>query len=479
MSDISLFLFRNDLRLKDNMALAAAVSDGSKVLPLYILDEEEGPWSIGSASRWWLHHSLTALKNDIESLGGRLYLRRGNTLQILEQLLSHVDISRLYFSRAYEPQQTKIEDAIYERWHKQLEVKRYGGYLLFEPEQVLTGQGQPYKVFTPFWKACLTKQAPHPGKQTGFKASDFYCHDIETDAVDDWQLLPVKPDWSAGLGDKWQPGERGADKALKVFIQSALAHYEEDRNRPDRPGTSRLSPHLHFGEIAPARVWHAIQQASAGDEQMAEQALSYIRELGWRDFSNHLLFNWPDLPDKPFRPEYDSFPWQQDKSALRAWQRGETGYPIVDAGMRQLWHSGWMHNRVRMIVGSFLVKHLLLHWRDGEQWFWDTLVDADLANNAAGWQWVAGSGADAAPYFRVFNPILQGKKFDPDGDYVRQWVPELARLGSRYIHEPWQADATTLTAAGIELGKNYPEPLIEHGLGRQRALDAFAAFKGR
>ncbi len=459
------------------MALSAAVSGGSKVLPLYIFNEDDKQWGMGSASRWWLHHSLTALSHDIESLGGRLYLRRGNTLQILEQLLEQVEVKQLYFSRTYEPRQRKIEDAIYERWHKQLEVKRYGGYLLFEPEQVLTGQGQPYKVFTPFWKACLTKQAPHPGKQKSFKKADFYNHDIETDALDDWQLLPVQPDWSAGLRENWQPGERGAETALQVFIQSALAHYEEDRNRPDRSGTSRLSPHLHFGEIAPVRVWHEIQLAIAGDEQMAEQGLSYLRELGWRDFSNHLLFNWPDLPDNPFRPEYSSFPWQQDKPALRAWQRGQTGYPIVDAGMRQLWHSGWMHNRVRMIVGSFLVKHLLLHWREGELWFWDTLVDADLANNAAGWQWVAGSGADAAPYFRVFNPILQGKKFDPEGDYVRQWVPELTRLSSRYIHEPWQADTSTLAAAGIELGKNYPQPLIEHGAGRQRALDAFAAFK--
>ncbi len=479
MSDISLFLFRNDLRLKDNAALTAAVSAGDAVVPVYIFDEDDDHWSMGSASRWWLYHSLSALSAEIERLGGQLFLRKGNTLDVLQQIVDEAGVSRLFFSRSYEPRQRKIEDAIYERWCKRLEVKRYGGYLLFEPEQVLTGQGQAYKVFTPFWKACLSKQVPQPGKQHNFKATDFCQKKIETEQLDHWQLLPARPDWAAGFREHWQPGEHGAMQALNEFIETALTNYEEDRNRPDRSGTSRLSPHLHFGEIAPVRVWHDIRQASAGDKLMAEQGMSYLRELGWRDFANHLLYKWPNLPDQPFRTEFSDFPWQQDNPGLRAWQQGETGYPIVDAGMRQLWHSGWMHNRVRMIVGSFLVKHLLIHWREGESWFWDTLVDADLANNAAGWQWVAGSGADAAPYFRVFNPILQGKKFDPDGDYVRHWVPELAKLSRRYIHEPWQADPQTLAAAGIELGKNYPQPLIDHGLGRKRALDAFASFKNR
>ncbi len=297
--------------------------------------------------------------------------------------------------------------------------------------------------------------------------------------MEDWRLLPDKPDWASGFRDNWEPGEVGALKSLKRFLESGLDNYDEDRDRPDYSGTSKLSPHLHFGEISPVRIWHEVKKFSEGNKQLEKQAYSYLRELGWRDFSNHLLFHWPHISDQPFREEYKSFPWKKDMQALKAWQMGKTGYPIVDAGMRQLWHTGWMHNRVRMIVGSLLVKHLLLHWHEGGHWFWDTLVDADLANNSASWQWVAGSGADAAPYFRVFNPILQGKKFDPNGYYVRKWIPELKQLSDKYIHEPWEADQQILEKAGIILGEHYPTPIIDHKLGREGALAAFKEFNDK
>jgi len=475
MTATTLYLFRNDLRLKDNPAWTAAVRAGDPVLPLFILDEEDD-WGPGSASRWWLHHSLSALAADIKAAGGKLYLRRGDSVSLLGEIVERTSVSRIVFSRGYEPRQRAVEQAIYDTWHEHYEVKRYGSYLLFEPEQVLNGQGLPYKVFTPFWKACLAQPAPALSQSVAPGKVKFYQPQTGTDRLADWGLLPTRPDWADGLRDNWQPGEAGARQQLRAFLKTALASYGSDRDRPDYEGTSRLSPHLHFGEISPNRVWHEVKKHSDGDKALQKQGMSYLRELGWREFSNHLLYNWPELPSQPFRPEFSEFPWQEDAQALRAWHHGQTGYPIVDAGMRQLWHSGWMHNRVRMIVGSLLVKHLLIHWRHGEDWFWDTLVDADLANNSAGWQWVAGSGADAAPYFRVFNPILQGKKFDPDGDYVRRWVPELKQLDSKYIHTPWEADPDTLAAAGIELDKDYPRPIIDHADGRKRALQAFESF---
>ncbi len=298
-----------------------------------------------------------------------------------------------------------------------------------------------------------------------------------SEPLDDWSLLPSKPDWAGGLRERWHPGEAGAKDRLTSFLDEAMADYSDQRNRPDKPGTSRLSPHLHFGEISPQQCWHAVEDRLAGDEHGARGGRSFLRELVWRDFSYHLLFHWPALPSKAFRPEFENFPWNSDNEALKAWQQGKTGYPIVDAGMRELWETGWMHNRVRMITASFLIKHLLLPWQDGEAWFWDTLVDADLANNAASWQWVAGSGADAAPYFRIFNPILQGKKFDPEGDYVRRYVPELAKLGVDHLHTPWEAPDHVLKAAGIVLGETYPCPIVQHADARKRALDAYQAIK--
>lgn len=477
MSNTTLYLFRNDLRLKDNPGLSAACNSGQPVLLLFILDNADKNWRIGSASRWWLHHSLQSLHSSIEKHGGSLILRKGNTVSILDEIINQANVNKLYFSRTYEPAQVKIEENIFFSFHDQIEVKQFGGYLLFEPEQIKTGNDQPYKVFTPFWKKCLKQPEPCLSKQKTSKLKIASCFKVRCDELNDWCLLPNEPDWASGLRDKWQPGEDGAHYTLKEFIQSGLQNYDVERNRPDRDGTSCLSPYLHCGEIAPARIWYEVKQQVDRYKSKTKSGMTFLRELGWRDFSTHLLYNWPDLPNSPFRPEYKNFPWKKNRKILVAWQKGQTGYPIVDAGMRQLWHSGWMHNRVRMIVASFLVKHLLIHWREGEDWFWDTLVDADLANNSVSWQWIAGSGADAAPYFRIFNPILQGKKFDPNGDYVRRWVPEVAMLPGQYIHEPWITPEEVLNKANIELGREYPLPIIEHDVGRYNALYAFRNFK--
>ncbi len=479
MANTTLYLFRNDLRLRDNPAWAAATNTTGSVLPLYVLDEDNTHSRPGGATRWWLHHSLSALASEISAAGGKLYLRQGDCVDVLESILQDTRVDRIVLSRGYEPRQRQVEQAIHDNWHEQYEIKRYGSYLLFEPEQIQNGQGLPYKVFTPFWKACLSMPEPAPGKSSAAKDIDFYKPRIASDKLEDWDLLPTRPDWAGGLKGHWQPGEAGAHEQLQRFLKDGLHSYDSDRDLPAINGTSCLSPHLHHGEISPLRIWFEVKKFAANDAALQKQAMSYLRELGWREFSNHLLFHWPELPEQPFRPEFTDFPWQEDEQSLRAWQQGRTGYPIVDAGMRQLWHTGWMHNRVRMIVGSLLVKHLLIHWHHGERWFWDTLVDADQANNSAGWQWVAGSGADAAPYFRVFNPILQGKKFDPDGEYVRRWVPELQQLGKTHIHTPWEADATTLAAAGITLGKDYPRPIVDHAAGRKRALAAFETFNSK
>ena len=478
MPETTLYLFRNDLRLSDNPAFTAACNSDQPVILLFILDDSpKNKWTAGSASRWWLYHSLQSLYEDIKESDGKLYLRRGDTIKILDEIIRQASVNKLYFSRAYEPYQRNIEDQIYAKWNGQIEIKRYGSYLLFEPEQIQTGNNQPYKVFTPFWKSYLKKPEPQLTRTKLKQEINFSSLKIEQGQLDSWGLLPTKPDWATGLRDNWKPGEANAKLILQEFLDNAIAAYESDRNRPDIKGTSCLSPYLHFGEISPVRIWIEVKKYMNKNQAYCKSGMSYLRELGWRDFSNHLLFHWPDLPEAPFRKEFKQFPWKKNKNALLAWQKGQTGYPIVDAGMRQLWYTGWMHNRARMIVASFLVKHLLIYWNEGEDWFWDTLVDADLANNAASWQWIAGSGADAAPYFRIFNPILQGKKFDPEGNYVRRWVPEIAKLETQYIHEPWNTPKQELEQANIRLGQTYPWPIIEHDVARKRALAAYEEIK--
>lgn len=469
--------FRNDLRLADNRALAAASALGP-VIPVFVIDQvAAGRWWRGGASRWWLHRSLAALASDIEARGGRLLLRVGATAEVLARLADETGARTVCATRAYEPWARQLESDVHARLAADgISLKRFGGALLREPEELRTKAGEPFKVYSPLWRALVTLGEPRRPEPTP-PALSFAPTPAPSEPLASLGLLPVKPDWSAGLAAEWTPGEAGAAARLERFVEAALAGYVEDRNRPDLPGTSRLSPHLHFGEISPNACWHRAKAAAALDPRAAKGLETFLKELVWREFSYHLLVHWPTLPDAPFRQEFEAFPWADDAPALTAWQCGRTGYPIVDAGMRELWTTGWMHNRVRMIVASFLVKDLLVPWQQGEAWFWDTLVDADLASNAASWQWVAGSGADAAPYFRIFNPISQGQKFDPEGTYVRRWVPELARVPASVVHTPWTAPALVLAEAGVVLGRTYPEPIVDHAMARERALAAFAALK--
>jgi deoxyribodipyrimidine photo-lyase len=488
MTDTSppvIYWFRQDLRLNDLPALQAAAASGQPVIPCYIHDPDSaGAWAPGAASRWWLHHSLESLARDIDSAGGRLLVLQGDTRQRLLSLADAVGATGIYASRCHEPWAAALEQQLHSACEKrELPFKRFPGSLLFEPEQVLNQSGGPFKVFTPYWKACLRQpepRAPRAWNPRGvFQALDVPA-DItgRGDSLAELELLPVAPDWASHWSEFWQPGEAGARARLNTFLETGIRDYSEGRNHPARDSTSRLSPHVHFGEISPRQIWHAAQHARAANPGLEEEIGKFLSELGWREFSHHLLHHFPHIPEQPFKPVFANFPWLGDRAALRAWQQGQTGYPIVDAGMRELWHTGYMHNRVRMIVASFLTKHLLLPWRAGEDWFWDTLVDADLANNACGWQWVAGSGADASPYFRIFNPTLQGEKFDGQGDYTRHWVPELAGLPDRYLQEPARAPAEVLQSAGVRLGENYPHPIVDHKEARAAALAAYGSIKG-
>ncbi|MCK6486492.1 MAG: DNA photolyase family protein [Phycisphaerae bacterium] len=477
---ISIVWFRYDLRVADNPALTAAVRRGGPVLPVFIwAPDEEGPWPAGAASRWWLHQSLVKLAGALERLGSRLIVKRGPTLAGLRDLIGESSANAVYWNRRYEldavERDRRIESALRADG---VSIETFNGSQLFEPEEVKNQQGRPFQVFTAFWRACL--KLPEPAAPTTaprrIPAPPVWPASLALDAL----CLEPRIDWAGGFRTAWQLGERGAAKQLRAFLAAALVDYSTGRDRPDRIGTSRLSPHLHFGEISPRQVWHAVVawQARQSEPSVTTAADAFRRELGWREFANQLLFHFPQTTNEPLKPQFADFPWDLNRRAFMAWQRGRTGYPIVDAGMRELWTSGWMHNRVRMIAASFLVKHLLIDWREGAAWFWDTLVDADLANNTLGWQWVAGCGADAAPYFRIFNPVLQGRNFDPDGTYVRRWVPELAKIPATWIHAPWEASPDVLAAAGVKLGENYPQPIVDHGFARQRALGALARIRG-
>lgn len=477
----SIVWFRQDLRLADNPALHAAVARGGAVIPVYIwAPEEEGDWAAGAASKWWLHQSLRSLEAALQKLGARLILRRGPSLGVLQELAETTGATAVFWNRRYEPAIISRDARIKESLRTVgIEAESFSGSLLHEPWTVQNQSGKPFQVFTPFWRHCLTKAEPAeplpPVTALGTPARW-----PSTLSLSDLGLEP-KRDWSSGLAAAWQPGEAGARWRLAAFLQAAFAEYSEQRNRPDLVGTSRLSPHLHFGEISPRQIWAGLRQhaASRALPVSAWRNSQFLAEVGWREFSHHLLYHFPHTVTQPLRAEFRNFPWRRDDNWLRAWQRGRTGYPIVDAGMRELWATGWMHNRVRMIVASFLVKDLLLHWQEGARWFWDTLVDADLAQNTLGWQWTAGCGADAAPYFRVFNPQSQGEKFDPQGDYVRRWCPELAKLPADYIHAPDRAPAAVRARAGVRLGVDYPEPIVSHAIAREVALEAFAKIRGR
>ena len=474
-----LVLVSNALRLDDHPALVAACQDGAPVIPVYILDNEAaGEWAVGAARRWWLSQSLKKFSDDLMNVGSRLIIRRGDTCGIVADFIAATGAGGLYMTRGYTPWQRALEGRLHIICSgKDIQCRRFGGNLLLEPEEIATKTGKPYEVFTPFWrqaKTLIDHSSPLPAP-SNIPAPDTW---PESQSLDDLDLAPKPVNWAETMAVSWLPGEAGAQAMLGSFLEEAVASYGLARDLPGVEGTSKLSPYLASGEISPRRIWHAGRRHLEARGTEADGTVSFLRELGWREFSAHLLFHFPHMPEQPLKGSFNAFPWSSGKSTdLAAWQKGQTGFPIIDAGMRQLWQTGWMHNRVRMIVASFLVKDMLWHWRDGEAWFWDTLVDADLASNAASWQWVAGCGADAAPYFRIFNPILQGEKFDKAGDYVRTYVPELARLPDAYIHKPFDAPAEILAAAGVTLGKTYPKPILDRSIARDRALAALRQTK--
>ena len=461
--------FRLDLRLADNPALRAAAETGLPVVPIFIWspDEEEPP--PGAASRWWLHHSLSRLDESLRARGSRLIIRRGPAADTLLSFANEAGAGHVFCNRVYEPAALAREaDLTAQLQSGGVALHSFNSSLLFDPGSLRTTAGGMFHVFTPFWRACWNqrgslRQPEQPPKKL--------CAPLrwpQSLAISDLELQP-KIDWAGGIRASWTPGEQPATARLRAFAKEPVSRYDQDRDRMDRDGTSRLSPHLHFGEISPVQIWHALVDQPG--------AQPYLRQLIWREFSYHLLVERPDTITQPFYPQFHNFPWHNNARWLKAWHRGRTGYPVVDAAMRQLWTTGWMHNRARLIVASFLVKHLLIPWQKGADWFLDTLVDADLANNTMGWQWTAGCGVDAAPYFRVFNPVLQGEKFDPDGEYVRRWVPELGALPTQWIHKPWTAPPLALAEAKVDLGKSYPHPLVDHAEARDAALAAFQSMK--
>lgn len=494
--------FRNDLRLDDNPALTAAVESGAAVLPVFIWSpEEEAHAAAGAASRWWLAQSLRVLESDLRGRGGRLILRRGKAREELAELIRISGAGAVFWNRRYEPAVIRRDSRIKtELQQRGLRAESFNGSLLFEPWEITTQEGRPYRVYTPFSKACfagvsrLRRMLPSPQSIAWPQA---WPPSTPLEAL----RLEPRIDWAAGFRAVWNPGEAGARDTLRRFRTDAVIDYATRRDQPGVAGTSRLSPHLHFGEISPNRVWaeiasdaaaiesksRSVSRRSKGDAKSPStgadasrqegDAAKYLKELLWREFAHHLLYHFPTTVTEPLDERFSAFPWRTDSHLLSAWQRGRTGFPIVDAGMRELWATGWMHNRVRMIAASLLVKDLLISWRAGAAWFWDTLVDADLANNTLGWQWVAGCGADAAPFFRIFNPVLQGRKFDPQGKYVRKWVPEIAALPDEHIHDPSAAPAAVLAGAEVRLGGTYPVPIVDRRASREAALAAYEHAK--
>ncbi len=465
----TLVWLREDLRLRDNPALHYAAAHG-EITPVFIYPE-----SLGGASYWWLHHSLKSLQEAFAERGVRLILKTGSPELVLLEIAEQVKADALVWNRVYSPQGMEQGAALKEACTGNIETRSFNGQLIIEPTEVLTKQSTPFKVFTPFWRNCVANLRPK--EVLDIPNLTPTSHFVESESLDDWGLLPNKPDWSIGIAERWQPGEVGAQRRLNVFLDSTISKYAEGRDIPGEENTSMLSPHLAFGEISSNQIWFDTHEAMASRQVSNDNGKKFLSEIGWREFSRYLLVHFPHITKEPFNAKFENFAWQSNKALLTAWQKGQTGYPIVDAGMRELWATGYMHNRVRMITASFLCKHCLTHWHEGMAWFWDTLVDADIANNTASWQWVAGSGADASPYFRIFNPILQGEKFDKDGDYIKKWVPELARLGSKYLNKPWEADVSTLKSAGVILGETYPLPIVDHKQARQLALDAYADIK--
>ncbi len=462
--------FRRDLRLTDNPALERAAAGAARIVPVYIHDEG-ADWPMGAASRWWLHRSLTALEGSLRTLSSRLIVRQGPSATVLDQLIRETGATLVTWNRLYEPAAVERDQRVKAAIIKAgVEAVSCNAALLFEPWNISNAQQRPYRVFTPFWRTALAQidALPAPARApTSLAGPARWPASISIDSL----RLEPEVRWDSGLAARWQPGEAGAHRMLESFGHTA-DRYMQRRDRPDQRGTSSLSPHLHFGEIGPRQILAALQSQLPA-AQGARSLAVYLKELGWREFAHHLLFHFPHTRNAPLDQRFLHWRWSRSRNDLKAWQRGLTGVPIVDAGMRELWHTGWMHNRVRMIVASFLTKNLQIHWLAGARWFWDTLVDADLANNTLGWQWTAGCGADAAPYYRIFNPVLQAEKFDPDRAYIRRWIPELAQLPDRWIHQPWAAPGAVLTTAGVTLGSTYPHPIVDLKRSRGTALAAY------
>jgi len=476
---INILWFRLDLRLGNNPALQAALATRLPLIPLYIWDPAgERQWAPGAASRWWLHRSLASFDEELHKRGSALIIRAGNAESVLKEFITQYPVHGIYWNHRYEPVLLKQDNKLQKALESQgIQVKTFHGNLLYNPDALLKKDSTPFKVFTPFWKNCQSlslQELP----EYDYASLPPLPSKIESLPLTQLNLNP-QINWDAGLQKAWQPGSRQAIKQLTQFLKQDLPRYSEDRDRPDEEGTSKLSPYLHFGEISPLKIWQECRKLEfeAAQPGLITQSEAYLRQLGWREFGYYLLIHFPQTPENPLREEFRRFPWAHQPELLQAWQQGRTGYPIIDAGMRQLWQTGWMHNRVRMIVASFLVKDLLHSWQEGADWFWETLVDADLANNTFGWQWAGGCGADAAPYFRIFNPILQGEKFDPRGEYVKTYCPELGNLSPVYLHQPWQAPESALAKAGITLGKDYPLPLVDHARARQKALFSFSHLR--
>ena len=479
-------LFRKDLRLYDNQALHAACLN-HHVLPVFIWPEESAEFSMGGASKWWLHYSLKGLQNQLAANKQQLIFLKQTPEQSLDSILTTLcqlnQCEHVFWNRRYEPhhiqQDTKLKATLKDQG---IDVHSFNNNLLSEPWQHVNKQGTPFKVFTPYWRHCknaflssspISSPLPMPKFQvvSDWKTPD-HCQ------LDDFNLLPSKPDWAQGFHQYWQPGEEHAQNKWNQFLSHNIENYDQTRNFPNIDGTSKLSPHLAFGEISTRQIWHDIQHQKNHLTISQSDAIDcYLSEIGWREFSYYQLFHFPELPHKNFNSRFNQFKWNNNETDLSAWHKGMTGYPLIDAGLRELWQTGYMHNRVRMVVASFLCKDLLIDWQSGATWFWDTLLDADLASNSASWQWCAGCGADAAPFFRIFNPVTQSEKFDPEGNYIKRWVPELSKLPSKWIHKPWEAPTDVLQSANIMLGKHYPVPIVDHKSARLEALERYKHLK--
>ncbi|MFC1601322.1 cryptochrome/photolyase family protein [Candidatus Sumerlaeota bacterium] len=476
---VSIVWFLQDLRLQDNPALDAAIGQGGPIVPVYIWspheEDEGGP---GAAARWWLHHALASLDKSLRKMNSHLVMRRGPILEVLRRLITEAEAGFVFWNRRYEPMVSNRDKMIASKLLKDgIGIQITNGSLLHDPESIMTKAGGPYKVFTPFWRRCISlgdpaepllapKMIPEPPYWPG------------SESLEGLELLP-KVDWDGGIRRTWEPGEKGAARKLDRFLDEAILDYEHQRDRPDLQGTSHLSPYLHHGEISPRQVWQEVMahEQTQGKPGLTTGVEAFLRQLYWREFAYHLLYHYPHTAHEELRTDFKRFAWVKNTKALKAWRKGRTGYPIVDAAMRELWCTGWMHNRMRMVAASFLTKDLLIDWREGARWFRDTLVDADLANNTFGWQWTAGCGADAAPFFRIFNPVMQGEKFDPEGVYVRRWVPELGRLPNQFIHKPWDAPDDIMQTAGVSLGKTYSRRIVDHKTAKYRALDVYQGIK--